>query len=59
MKTIVFLIIRVYTVPAKSIVPTKYLQFSNQKDKAVKLPVDFATLKGPATGELPFNGFTI
>ena len=59
MKTIVFLIITVYTVPAKSIVPTKYLQFSNQKDKAVKLPVDFATLKSPATGELPFNGFTI
>ena len=59
MKTIVFILITVLTVAAKNIVKTKYLQFSNQKDKAVKLPVNFATLKGPKTGELPFNGFTI
>ena len=44
---------------AESPVKNKYLEFSNQKEKAEEPPVNFATLKYPSTGNLPLNGFTI
>ena len=45
--------------PSVSSVRTKYFEFSTQKEKAVQLSVNFATLKSPVTGALPLNGFTI
>ena len=61
MNVIVFLPITVLSASAydENSFKTKYLEFSSQKDEAVDLAVDFATLKSPNTGERPLDGFTI
>ena len=57
--SITFLLLVACFNASSSAVETKYLEFSTQKENPVEQSVDFATLKSPATGALPFNGFTI